>query len=625
MSGDSHDTERGGAPWHAVPEAEGGPCRTTERERERPDRWYCGPPEDRRAYVVDDVDGIQGGQGRVVRAERRVFPGDPVGYAGPASLKLTTERKPERVALLRERWERLARIDHPNIARALEVFEGPGLFRGDRGEPPQGDDVLYVAAAWVEGRPLREVAPLDPRGACALARDVAAALAALHADCHVHRDVHPGNVILDAGGRAVLIDLGSARPDDGGATTTVAGALGYIPPESLHGTGGPAADRWGLGMLTVGALLGHPQGGRSRTALEDELGRALATAADPARAVRLLLAMVDPDPARRPADPVRWAAALGSCLDRAPARRTLALAAVAAAAVVAAAGIGAAVRLSAGDGRKSAASPQPAAATAPCAPADPALAGSPALEAAVHDLAGDDCPIGPPDTFAGAQYQAFDDRTGQAAGVVILTPSGTAVRFTAAMWTSYSEIAGKGRPDNAATVAGFPTGIVHDDARHTVSVRLDNGGLLVGRRDDTQMFWIPAQAMDLWYAHRGPAGDLGVPTTNPYPQTDGLLHLDFEHGYMTAPLADIGAMPPGAVRAVVVGGDGGRLGHPPPRERIVRQSQGTAWWVDRRGHRHWIPDGGVWACLGGAAAVAKDDLDGWVVGTLPLRAPAACS
>jgi hypothetical protein len=608
-----------------VPAAGGGPCRETRQDHERPDRWYCGPPEDRRAYVADDVDGIQGGQGRVVRAERRMFPGDRVGYAGPASLKLITERKAERIALLRERWERLARIDHPNLARALEVFEGPGLFRGDRGEPPEGDDVLYVAAAWVEGRPLREAAPLDPRRACALARDVAGALAALHADRHVHRDIHPGNVILDVEGRAVLIDLGSARPDDGGATTTVAGALGYIPPEALHGTGGPAADRWGLGMLTIGALLGHPQGGLTRTALEDELGRALATTADPARAVRLLLAMADPDPARRPADPVRWAAALGSCLERAPARRTLALAALAAAAVVAAAGAGAAVRLSAGDGggREGAASPGATAATAPCAPADPALAAAPELAAAVHNLGGGDCPIGPPSAFSGAQVQAFDDRAGQPAGVVMLTSEGRAIRLTAAMWTSYREIAGEGSPENTAAVAGFPTGIEHDDARHAVFVRLDRSGLLVGRRDDTQMFWIPDQALDLWYAHRGPTGDLGVPTSNPYPMGDGTLRLDFEHGYMTAPVDDL-ASGTRVVEAVVVDGDGGLLGDPPPRRRIVRQGQGMAWWVDSRGRRHWIPDGGVWACLGGDAAVAADDLPGWAVGSLPLAEPAVC-
>jgi hypothetical protein len=589
----------------------------------QPDRWYCGPPEDRRAYVVDDVAGVQGGQGRVVRAERHMFPGDPVGYAGPASLKLTTEQEPERIALLRERWDRLARVDHPNLARALEVFEGPGLFRGDRGSPPDSTDVLYVAAVWVDGQPLREVAPLPARRACALARDVAGALAALHADRHVHRDIHPGNVIIDREGRAVLIDLGSARPDDGGATGTVAGALGYIPPEALHGTGGPAADRWGLGMVTIGALLGHPQGGLSRAALANELRRALAPAADPAGAVRLLLAMVDPDPARRPDDPVRWAAALGACLDRTPSRRTLALAAVATATVVAAAAAGAALVLARDHGGAAApAQPTVTTATPPCPPADSGLAASPAMAAAAGNLAGGDCPVGPLSSFSGALVEAFNDRAGHPAGVVILTPSGTAVRLTAAMWESYRQVGGTDEPEDTAALAGFPTGIEHDDAAHTVTVRLDKRGVLIGRRDDSPLFWLPEQALDDWYEHRGPTGDLGVPTTNLY-EEDRLLRLDFEHGYMTTPLTDLQAPGDAVIEVVPVDGDGGLL-DPPPRGRIVRQAHGPAWWVDHRGHRHWIPDDAVEACLGGDAAVAKDDLPGWAVGTLPLGALATC-
>ncbi len=104
-----------------------------------------------------------------------------------------------------------------------------------------------------------------------MARDVAAGLAALHAHDLVHRDIHPGNVVVDDWGRAVLIDLGSARPDDSGTTTTAAGALGFIPPETTHTIGGPAADRWGLGMVTAFALLGHPRGGLHRDAFVAEL------------------------------------------------------------------------------------------------------------------------------------------------------------------------------------------------------------------------------------------------------------------------------------------------------------------------------------------------------------------
>jgi hypothetical protein len=205
--------------------------------------------------------------------------------------------------------------------------------------------------------------------------------------------------------------------------------------------------------------------------------------------------------------------------------------------------------------------------------------------------------------------------------VVILTPSGTAVRLTAAMWASYREIAGTESPVDAAALAGFPTGIEHDDAAHTVTVWLDRGRL-IGRRDDSPLFWLPEQAVGPWSRHRGPAGDLGVPTTNPYPD-DGLLRLDFEHGYMTTPLTDLPAPGDAVIEVVPVHGDGGLL-DPPPRERIVRQAHGPAWWVDHRGHRHWIPDGVVEACLGGDAPEAKDDLPGWAVGTLPLGAPATC-
>src|SRR5262245_16642355 len=105
---------------------------------------------------------MRGGQGHVLRAERRTFAGDPVGYEGPVSLKVSSEvLDPGQVARMRERWEALAGLDHPNLARPVELFLGPGLFRTDR--PPGGDeDVLYISAAWVDGAGLRGAAPLAP-------------------------------------------------------------------------------------------------------------------------------------------------------------------------------------------------------------------------------------------------------------------------------------------------------------------------------------------------------------------------------------------------------------------------------------------------------------------------------
>ncbi len=147
-----------------------------------------------------------------------------------------------------------------------------------------------------------------------MARDVAAGITTLHANDLVHRDIHPGNVVIDDSGRAVVIDLGSARPDDGGKTTTAAGALGFIAPETTHTAGGPAADRWGLGMITVHALLGHPRGGLAIDSFRSELRNALRDVPRRDQAIDLLCAMNAPEPLDRPAYAVQWADELTACL-----------------------------------------------------------------------------------------------------------------------------------------------------------------------------------------------------------------------------------------------------------------------------------------------------------------------
>jgi hypothetical protein len=576
---------------------------------------------------------MRGGEGHVLRAERRSFPGDRVRYAGPVSLKICAEEiDAPRVARLRERWDRLAGLDHPHLARVLEVFQGPGLFRTE--PPPGGDeDVLYATASWVEGRGLRGMVPLEPEAAFGLAADMAAGIATLHDHGVLHRDIHPGNVVVGDDGRGVLIDFGSSQPDDGHETRTVAGAIGFIAPETANGRATAASDRWGLGMVTVFALLGHPQGTMTDDALLAELAEALAGIADRREALRLLMAMISPTPARRPEDGPRWARDLQACLTHRRRRHPTRLVAGAVAAVglvaVGAAGLAAFSADPPDDGRDAAA-PRPTPAAAP--PCEPVRAGergtSPELAAAVARVAPGACVGGAAETFGEAQVQPLDDAQGRPGGVVLVSPSGQAVRLSSTMWASYREIAGRATPENAAAYGGYPVAVTRAGSAAdpvAVTIALDQGGLIVGRREDTQMFWLPRQVLELWTAHGGASGDLGMPTSNPH-FVGGRLQLDFEHGYMTADSADFGALLLGAPAddAVVVADPAEPLRGAAVAGHIVRQATGVAWFVDDDGRRHWIPSGETWDCLGGAGAVAADNLPGWAVATLPLAEAARC-
>jgi hypothetical protein len=207
----------------------------------------------------------------------------------------------------------------------------------------------------------------------------------------------------------------------------------------------------------------------------------------------------------------------------------------------------------------------------------------------------------------------------------VLSPAGDAAHLEPTLWTSYREIAGKVSPENAVLFGGYPTGVDRSTVPGAVLVHLDGGGHMVGRRDDTQLFWLPTQVLDLHEAHGGLAGDLGFPMTNPYFSAD-TLRIDFEGGYMEAPLGDlVGLLAGQPVDDVVLVDDtGAQLAGVAVEERIVRQSSGTAWWVDADGRRHWIPDGETWQCLGGDAVVVADDLPGFTVATLPLAEQATC-
>src|SRR5213593_2086771 len=78
----------------------------------------------------------------------------------------------------------------------------------------ESDGTLFIAMRYVEGSDLRSVlgeGPLEPARAIAILEQVADALDAAHVGGLVHRDVKPGNILLDTRGHAYLSDFGLTK------------------------------------------------------------------------------------------------------------------------------------------------------------------------------------------------------------------------------------------------------------------------------------------------------------------------------------------------------------------------------------------------------------------------------
>jgi TolB-like protein/tRNA A-37 threonylcarbamoyl transferase component Bud32/Tfp pilus assembly protein PilF len=161
----------------------------------------------------------------------------------------------ETLMRFRREAEAVASLDHPNVLPIYEVSESD-------------DGVPFFSMKFATGGSLHDAAASlrnQPRKCVQLMAKVARAVEYAHGRGVLHRDLKPGNILLDERGEPLVSDFGLAKwlntKTDLTKSLTTFGTAGYIAPEQAEGAGADltsAADVYSLGAVLFDLLTGRP-------------------------------------------------------------------------------------------------------------------------------------------------------------------------------------------------------------------------------------------------------------------------------------------------------------------------------------------------------------------------------